>query len=151
MKKKTRNITINGTEYVWMVKNDDHVRYLTVWTDKQNKIVDGFGVEDKVDDITPRFVKDIIEYVLDNHGSLPKIKYPIDWGNVNKYALFNDLSLGVKFKYSYCSSKVYVKISYDTIALWDDGELDKNWVGQPVLCFADGNDGAPDFVWIAEQ
>jgi hypothetical protein len=152
MKTKIRDIVVGGVSYVWMVKNKDHNRYLTVWTDKQNKVIDEFKIEEKIVYVTPRLVKDIIECFIKNNNSFPKIiEYSTTWENVNKYELFENLALGVKFKYSYCSQDIYVKISHDTIARWYSDSLSNKRDLQKVFCFTDGNDGASKSVWLIEQ
>jgi len=57
MKKKYRNITVNGEEYAWMVKWDT----LTIWKDK--KVVKRENVEHCV--VTPQIVADCIKEMND--------------------------------------------------------------------------------------
>lgn len=56
-----------------------------------------------------------------------------------KKVFFSHLSLGAKFKYKESDSSTYVKIdvllSETCVALWNENEVDTNWIGQPVFCF----------------
>jgi len=64
---------------------------------------------------------------------------------------FSQLCLGAKFKYNSSNDRnVYVKISPDTIALWDPNNIDTNWLGQPVCAFSDGGD-LDSLVKVVEQ
>ena len=86
-----------------------------------------------------------------NNGSLPLISESYqNLADINQYAQFSHLSYGVKFKYDYCSSKIFVKISSNTIALWDSNMIDKTWLEQGVYSF-DDNDDIEKYVWIVEQ
>ena len=60
MKKKYRNITVEGKKYAWMIKaNYDGVRNLIIW---ENKIkVNDSIIPGKIKEITPKIVSDIIK------------------------------------------------------------------------------------------
>lgn len=64
MKKKYRNITVDGVEYAWKIYLDDGCKFIRIWEDK--KIIhDGF-VSDYTEEetITPIIIKNIIKNVL---------------------------------------------------------------------------------------
>jgi hypothetical protein len=51
-------------------------------------------------------------------------------------ASFKKLCLGAKFQYE-AGQKTWVKVGANTIAEWDESQLDTNWVGQQICCFAE--------------
>ena len=58
--------------------------------------------------------------------------------------MFSDLSLGTRFQYLNVDKTinriVWVKISHNTIAKWDDKLKTDAWVGQPICSFSDTDD-----------
>lgn len=52
---------------------------------------------------------------------------------------FNKLALGTRFRYIN-GTKVFVKIAYNTIAAWDESQIDTHWVGQGIYSARDHED-----------
>ena len=62
---------------------------------------------------------------------------------IDRLVSFSCLCLGAKFKYADPGiDRVWVKIGHNEIAAWDESQLDTDWVGQQICCFADNDDKA---------
>lgn len=51
---------------------------------------------------------------------------------MNKIAKFSTLALGTRFKYMN-HDRLYVKLSHNTVAEWNDAQIDTSWIGQGIF------------------
>ena len=61
MKKKYRDITVDGKKYAWMVKPNDDTIELIIWF---NKVIISESDVSAVDPVTPRYVAELIKKLL---------------------------------------------------------------------------------------
>ena len=65
----------------------------------------------------------------------------------NELVEFEKLALGARFEYIDDSSKVWVKISPNTIVRWKEKNKANRWLGQAVYSF-DENDDTSKMVYV---
>jgi hypothetical protein len=53
---------------------------------------------------------------------------------------FDSLALGTRFAYNEDISRIYVKISHNTAAEWDDAQIIDYWIGQHVFSAFESDD-----------
>jgi len=73
---------------------------------------------------------------------------------VSKYVAFNIIPLGTRFRYDsrkYDLKSLWVKISANEIAEWDESQIETNWVGQKVCSYCDNDDDLTEEVEVSRE
>ena len=66
MKKKYRDITVNGKKYAWQVRINDDNTELIIW---YNKVILSSSDVSTIDNVTPKYVSDVIK-TIDNFDKI---------------------------------------------------------------------------------